>query len=191
MEILVPLWFPIVVSTIVVFVVSSLVWMVLPHHKKDIKVLPDEKALTEHLKQLSIPPGTYMWPGCGSSAEMKSQEYKARYEAGPWGSINVLGKKANFGLNLALVFIFYLVVSIFVGYITSLARPAGEPFLAVFRVAGATAVLGYCAGSIPGAIFLGKPVRFVLTDFIDNLVYALLTGLIFAWLWPGATTPIT
>ena len=191
MEILLQLWLPIIVSTVVVFVASSLVWMVLPHHKKDIKVLPDEKLLTEHLKQLGISPGVYMWPGCASSEEMKSEEYKARYESGPWGSLNVHAKKPNFGLNLVLVFVFYLVVSIFVGYIASLARDPGEGFRAVFRVAGATAVLGYCAGSIPGSIFFGKPGRFVLTDFIDNLVYALLTGLLFGWLWPAASMPVT
>ena len=192
MEIVIQLWLPIIVSTIVVFVVSALAWMVFPHHKADVKTLPDEKALMDHLEQANIPCGTYMWPGCGSGEDMKSPQFKARFEAGPWGSMNILARQPNFGLNLLLVFIFYVVVSIFVGYITSLARPFGEAFtfMEIFRVAGATAVLGYCAGSIPNAIFFGKPCRFVLTDFIDNLVYALLTGAIFAWLWPVAQTPI-
>ena len=85
-----------------------------------------------------------------------------------------------------VVFLFYIVAGLFVGYITSLARPldAEWTFRQVFRVAGATAVLAYCAGSIPNAIFFGKPGRFVLTDFIDGLVYGLLTGAVFGWLWP-------
>jgi len=186
MQILIPLWLPIIVATVVVFIASFLAWMVFPHHKKDIKTLPDEKSLTDDLKQLNLTPGTYMWPGC-ADGNMKSEEFQARYQAGPWGSMNVLPKQPNFGLNLLLVFIFYLIVSVFVGYITFRARPWGSEFSPVFQVAGATGILAYCAGGIPGAIFFGKPARFVLTDFVDNLVYGLLTGLIFAWLWPAAT----
>lgn len=185
MEILLPLWLPIVVSAVVVFFASFLAWMVIPHHKQDIKTLPDEKALTNHLKQLSLAPGTYMWPGC-VGGDMKSEDFKARCKAGPWGSINVLAKQPNFGLNLVLVFIVYLVISVFVGYLTFRARPLGSQFMPVFQVAGATAILAYCAGGLPGAIFFGKPARFVFTDFMDNLVYGLLTGIVFAWLWPAA-----
>ena len=127
-----------------------------------------------------------MWPCWRSGEDMKSEEFKARYDVGPWGSINILARKPNFARNLALTFLFYIIVSIFVAYITSLARSAGEAFLPVFRVAGATAVLAYCAGSIPNAIFFGKPGRFILTDFIDGVVYGLLTGAVFALLWPAA-----
>lgn len=178
------LWLPILVSAVIVFFASSVVWMVLPHHKKDVKALPDEKALTDHLQQLSLAPGMYMWPCCQSKEDMKSEEYKARCAAGPWGTINILGRPPSFGRNLVLIYLFYL-VCVFVGYITSLARAAGSEFLPVFRVAGAVGVLAYCAGSIPNAIFFGKPGRFVLTDFIDGVAYGLLTGATFGVFWPG------
>ena len=117
---------------------------------------------------------------------MKSDEFKSRMQAGPWGSLRILGKAPNFGSNLVLVLLLYFVVSIFVGYITLPACAFGSGFREVFRVAGATAVLGYCAGGIPNAIFFSKPRRFVLTDFIDGLAYGLMTGAVFAWLWPAA-----
>lgn len=189
MEPLTQLWLPVIVAAVVVFIASFLAWMVLPHHKQDVKVLPDEKALTDHLQQQHLAPGTYLWPNC-SRADMKSEEFKARFNAGPWGSMTVLGRKPSFGLNLVLIFLLYLIVSVFVGYIPSLARPPGSTFLPVFRVAGATAVLGYCAGSIPNAIFFGKPGRFILTDFIDSLVYGLLTGVVFALLWPAGDVSV-
>jgi hypothetical protein len=190
MDVFPQLWLPIVVSSVVVFIASFLAWMVLPHHKKDVKTLPDEKALTDHLKGLNIPPGTYMWPNLAPGEDMKSEAYVARYNAGPWGSMNVLAAKPNFAMNLVLVILFYVVVSIFVGYITGLARPAGAAFIPVFRVAGAVAVLAYCAGGIPGAIFFSKPGRFMFTDFVDGVVYGLLTGVIFAWLWPSAVASL-
>lgn len=177
---------PIFVSSLAVFFASFVAWMVLPHHKKDVRVLPDEKGMADFLKTADIPPGTYMWPNCQSTEEMKSDEFIARNDAGPWGSINILRAKPNFGANLLFVFMFYVVVSLFVAYITGQARHAGDAFMAIFQVAGATAILGYCAGSIPNSVFFSKPARFVFTDFLDSLVYGLLTGLIFAWLWPAA-----
>jgi hypothetical protein len=186
MDLLSQLWLPVLVSSVIVFFASFLAWMVLPHHKKDVKSLPDEKALMDQLQKLELLPGTYMWPCCESGQDMKSAEFKARYDAGPWGSINVLGQKPNFARNLVLTFLFYVLVSIFVGYITFLAWSAGSAFLPVFRVAGATGVLAYCAGSIPNAIFFGKPGRFVLTEFVDGVVYGLLTGATFALLRPAA-----
>lgn len=47
------LWLPILCSTVIVFFASFLAWMVLPHHKKDVNVLPDENALLEQLKKLN------------------------------------------------------------------------------------------------------------------------------------------
>ena len=187
MAILAPLWLPILISAVVVFIASAVGWMLVGHHNADIKKLPNEAAFLDFVRSQNIPPGTYMWPGCGGSEEMKSPEFLARFAAGPWGSINVAGRQPSFARNLVLTFLFYLVVGVFVGYITTLARPYGAPFLAVFRVAGAVAVLAYCAGSIPNALFFSKPGRFMLTDFIDGVAFGLLTGLVFAWLWPAAS----
>ena len=178
------LWLPVVVSSVVVFLVSALAWMVIGHHNKDIKTLENEKSLTDHLTQLNIPPGTYMWPGCGKGEDMNSEAFKGRYDAGPWGSMNIVAAKPNFARNLILTFLFYVIVSLFVAYVTSQARAAGAGFMTVFQVAGAVAVLAYCAGSIPGAIFFSKPSRFILTEFVDGVVYGFLTGVAFGVLWP-------
>ncbi len=107
-------------------------------------------------------------------------------DAGPWGSINILGCKPNFGANLGLTFVFNLVVGVCVAYITSQSRAAGASCESVFWVAGPTAILAYCAGGIPGAFFMGKPTRFMFTDFIDGLVFGLITAATFGWLWPAA-----
>ncbi len=180
------LWLPVVLSAVFVFIASSIIWMALPYHKADIKVLPDEKALTEPLAKLNLPPGTYMWPNCGSGESQGSAEFKARWDAGPWGSINVLSCKPNFGANLGLTFAFDLVVAACVAYIASQSCEAGASWESVFPVACVTAILAFCAGGIPGAIFMGKPKRFMFTDFFDGVVYGLITAATLAWLWPAA-----
>ncbi len=182
------LWLPILISAVAIFFTSFLIWMVLQFHKEDIKTLPDEEKFTEFINAQNIPAGVYFYPGCNDTADMKTPEFCARYDKGPWGNINIQAAKPNFGKNLSLTFIFYLIVSLLVGYITKEARPAGAEFLPVFQVAGTAAILAYAAGSIPGSIFFGKPLRFVITEFFDALTYGLITGLIFALLWPAAST---
>lgn len=185
MEQLAQLWLPIIVASIVVFFVSFLIWMVLPHHKKDILPLPDEKAFTDTISATNLSPGLYMWPHNCTADGKPVDDAQARYAAGPWGSINIIGKSPNFGMNLLLTFIFYIVVSVFVAYLTMQARPFGSGFLPVFQVAGTAAILGYAAGGVPHAIFFGIPTRFRMTELMDHLAYGLLTGAVFAWLWPG------
>ena len=62
------LWLPILVSTVLVFVASSLVWMVLAHHKSDASRMPDEAAALEALGRQNLRPastasrGRTRWP---------------------------------------------------------------------------------------------------------------------------------
>src|SRR2546430_13988680 len=53
---------PIVLSAVIVFVVSALVWMVLPHHKTDWRALPNEEAVRSALNAQKARPGMYMIP---------------------------------------------------------------------------------------------------------------------------------
>lgn len=181
---LLDLWLPILVAAAIVWFASALIWMVMPHHKKDIKKLPDGSAIPEQTRGLE--PGLYMWPNC-DHGDMKSEAFKQAYNAGPWGSLTVLPGKPSMLRNMGGVFAVYVVIGVFVGYVTSLARPAGAEFAEVFRVAGAVAMASYCLGWMPNALFFGKPGRFWLTDLFDCVIYALITGAAFAWLWPDAT----
>jgi hypothetical protein len=56
--------------------------------------------------------------------------------------------------------------------------------LAVFRVAGTAAVLGYAAAIVPRSIWWGQSWSMTLKEVFDGVVYGLLTGAAFCWLWP-------
>jgi hypothetical protein len=184
------LWLPILIAAIVVFFASSIMWMLLPHHHKDIQFLEDkESGYVEAIKSLDIKPGLYMYPGCDHK-DSKSKEVMDRWNAGPWGVLTVFPGKPNFGMNLVKTFLAFLVITIFVAYITGVGVGPGADYLHVFRVAGAAAVLGHCMGGLCGAFFMGKPTRFIITDFIDGVVYALLTAGIIASMWPAAQSAI-
>jgi hypothetical protein len=181
---LLSLWLPILISAVIVFVASFLAWMVLPHHKPDFKKLADEGGFLDMLRNEGIGIGQYVFP-CIMPAEMKDPEKKARWEAGPHGVLRVY-PQPNMGKNLGLVFLFYLVVGIFAGYIGTLACPVGTHYGTVFRVVGTAAIACHVLGAVPNAIFMGRTCRSVLMDVIDGAVYGVLTAGVFGWLWPTA-----
>lgn len=182
------LWLPILISGVVVFIASSVMWMVLPHHKADIKVLPDEKKFTEALGSHDIPPGLYMWPNCNTPKEMSSEDYKNRFKNGPWGTITVQGQAPNFPMNLMKCFVMYMVITAMVAYLAGIGLAPGAEYMEVFRVIGTAAILGHCMGGLVNDTFLGKPTRFIITGLFDGVVYALITAGIFAAMWPEGIT---
>ncbi|MFT5423344.1 MAG: hypothetical protein ACI89L_001121 [Phycisphaerales bacterium] len=183
---LIDLWIPILVSAIACFVASSIIWMALPHHKADIQALPDEDAFNGAVGGLGLKPGLYMFPNCQGTEGHKSEAFQARWKAGPWGTINVLGAQPSFGKNLAITFVEMLLISVIVAYLASTAMEdnAGGRDIARFMFTGA--FLGYVLGGFSVDAFLGKPTRFVITGVFDSLVYAAVTAVVFVFLWPEA-----
>ena len=59
------------------------------------------------------------------------------------------------------------------------------PYLGVFRVAGTTAFIAYAAGLWQQSIWYSRPWSTTLKHTLDGLIYALLTGGAFGWLWPA------
>ena len=62
---------PILLSAVIVFVASSIIHMVLPYHRSDLRQLPKEDEVMEALRRFNIPPGDYAIPCAGSPAGMK------------------------------------------------------------------------------------------------------------------------
>lgn len=187
MEQLLALWLPILVATVVVFFGGMLCWAVLPHHKPDMGRVPAQPELLEHLKSSGLAPGNYMFPQPEDPKDWSTQEAKDMYAAGPWGVLCLFPAQPSMVKNLLGTLSVVFTITAFVGYLTGLALE-GEPdpsFMRVFQIAGTAAVLGHCFGGMTGDVWFGKPVRFVVTDFIDKLVFGIVTGLLFAALWPA------
>ena len=88
------------------------------------------------------------------------------------------------GKFLAQWFLYCVVVSIFTAYLTGRTQAPGTQYLQVFRVAGATAFLGYSMALIQNAIWKGETWGVTLKHMLDGLIYGLLTAGTFGWLWP-------
>jgi hypothetical protein len=55
----------------------------------------------------------------------------------------------------------------------------------VFRVTFTIGLLAYAVGPLYDAIWFWKPWRSLAMTAIDALLYALVMGATFGWLWPG------
>ena len=65
-----------------------------------------------------------------------------------------------------------------------LSLSAGAPHASVFRVAATAGILAYAFNTVSDSIWFGKPWLVTVRFIIDGLIYALLIGTTFAWLWP-------
>jgi len=180
------LWLPILVSAVLVYIVSTIIHMALPGwHKNDCPKVPNEDKVMDALRPLAIPPGDYVMPRPADMKDMKSPEYIEKRMKGPVMIFTVLpGGPVSMGKPLVLWFIYSLVVGFFAAYVASHALPPGAPYPTVFRMVGATAFVGYALALWQMSIWWGRKWSTTIRTTIDGLIYALLTGGTFGWLWP-------
>jgi hypothetical protein len=183
MEFLTTLWLPILLSAVFVFIVSSVIHMVLGYHASDYQKVPNEDQVIDKLRDLNIPPGHYSIPKAESMKNYNSPEFQARLAKGPNMMISVHKPGVSMSSNLIKWFGFLLLVNIFVAYVSSHTISPGTEYLKVHQVAGCVAFMGYGLGLFQDAIWGGKSWGATWKMVFDALVYGLVTGGTFGWLW--------
>jgi hypothetical protein len=179
------LWLPIVLSSVLVFVASSIIHMFLPFHRGDLRQVEREDAVMDALRGFNLPPGDYALPYAGSPEALRSPAFLEKMNKGPVVLMTVgpTGPPAM-ALQLALWFVYLLVVSSVAAYVAGRALGAGTDYLPVFRFAGTTAFAAYALALPQNSIWWRRNWMMTLKTMLDGLVYGLLTGGVFGWLWP-------
>ncbi len=179
------LWLPILLSAVIVFVASSVLHMVLPLHRSDLRQLPREDDVMQALRPFAIPPGDYSLPCPGSPEGLKDPAFQAKMKSGPVALMTVVpaGPPA-LGSSLALWFVYSIVIGVFAAYIAGRALAPGAHYLQVFRFAGCTAFVGYAMSLPQFSIWYKRSWATTFKSMLDGLIYALLTAGTFGWLWP-------
>ena len=179
------LWLPIVVAAVIVFVASSIIHMVLPYHKGDMKKLPKQDEIMDALRPFNVPPGDYAMPLAGSMKDMGTPEFQEKLKKGPVAYMTVVPNgPMNMGSSLAQWFVYAIVVGVFAAYIAGRALAPGAHYLEVFRFAGCTAFVGYGLSQLQNSIWYKRAWSTTIKNLFDALVYGLLTAGTFGWLWP-------
>ncbi|HWG58562.1 MAG TPA: hypothetical protein VN661_05905 [Candidatus Acidoferrales bacterium] len=179
------LWLPIVLSAVFVFVASAILHMVLPLHRSDYKQLPDEGTVLAALRAANPRRGLYMFPFCDPK-QRSSPAAKEKFSQGPVGMLAIVPNGMPPMPKLLLFwFIYTLIVSAWVGCLAAHTAILGpEAHHHVFHIVAATAFLAYGISQLVNSIWRGFPWGLMLKELMDGLIYAIITGLVFVWLWP-------
>ena len=178
---IIELWMPILMSAVLVFIMSALVWMVLPWHKTDFRKTRDEEAVRAALK--GEEPGVYLLPYHVDPADLKDEAVQQKYVDGPQAFVTVIPNGLpQMGPKLGLTFGYYVFVGILCAYFVSRTTSPGADYLEIFRIAGTTAFIAHGVAYVQESIWFGRPWPLTAKSFLDALIYALLTGGAFGWL---------
>jgi hypothetical protein len=179
------LWLPILLSAVLVFVVSSVIHMALPWHKSDYPKMPNEDRVMDALRPLAIPPGDYMVPRPSGMQEMRSPEFAEKIKRGPVMVLTVMPSAMTpMWRNLTLWFLYALVVGLFAAVVAASALPVGAPFALVLHLVAVVAFVGYALALWQMSIWYRRAWSTTVKATVDGLIYALVTGAAFGWLWP-------
>jgi hypothetical protein len=185
MTALTALWLPILLSSALVFVASSIIHMLVPWHRNDFRKVPDEEKFRGALQALALAPGDYCVPRPDTMAEMKTPAFADKMKQGPVIIFTVAPNGLpSMGANLSQWFAYLVVVGILAAYVTGAALAPGAAYLRVFQIAGATAFIAYSAALWPMTIWYHRDWGTTIRSTVDGLIYALLTAGVFGWLWP-------
>ena len=179
------LWLPIIASAVAVFVVSALLHMLFTYHNSDYRKVPNEDEVRAAINKGGLTPGQYILPyavGMGAKDPVAQQKMKE----GPTGFL-LLRKPSGpeMGPALGQWFVLTLVIAFLVAYVAALTMAPGEGHMAVFRVVSLIAFLAYAGSQAQEAIWRAVPWAAVIKTIIDGLVFGLVTGGVFALLWPA------
>jgi hypothetical protein len=176
---------PILLSTVFVFVASSLVHMVFKWHNPDYRRLSNEDEVRAAIRKGSPTPGQYVFPHCLEGKDMADPAMQQKFVDGPVGVLYVKPNGApQIGPFLLKWIVYTVVVSALAAYLARATLHAGDAYLRVFQVVGASAWLAYAWQGPSDSIWKGKPWVITFRGMFDGLIYAALTAGTFAWLWP-------
>jgi hypothetical protein len=179
------LWMAILLSSVLVFLASSVIHMASPWHKGDYPRHPREADVLDALRPIALPPGDYMMPRPSSTAEMKSPEFIERMNRGPVVLMTLFPTgPIQMGGTFVQWFVYLIVVSGLAAYVASVALSPAAPAGPLFRLVFATAFAGYALALWQLSIWYRRAWHITIKSTVDAAIYAAITAAVFVWLWP-------
>jgi hypothetical protein len=179
------LWLPIIASAVAVFVVSALLHMLFTYHNSDYRKVPNEDEVRAAINKGGLTAGQYILPYAVAMGA-KDPVVQQKMKEGPTGFL-LLRKPSGpeMGPFLGQWFVLTLVIASLVAYVAALTIAPGADHMAVFRVVSTIAFLAYAGSVSQEAIWRAVPWSAAIKTILDGLVFALVTGGLFAVMWPA------
>lgn len=181
------LWLPILVGTLLAWISSMLVHMLLKYHNHDYQKLSNEEAVTDAIRDGNSATGFFAFPHVIDMKDYNDESVVARFDRGPVGFV-ILGNNGmpNMGKLVGQQVSFFLLGILLVAYVASLALEPGAGYFEVFRLVMTTAFLAFSWASVPYSIWFGIPWAMTGRYFLDAVIYSAVVAGSFAGFWPGA-----
>jgi hypothetical protein len=160
--------------------------MLFTYHNSDYKAFSNEDDVRAVINKGSATAGQYVLPYSSGMKALQEPAMVQKMKEGPVGFVLLRAPgPPTMGPALGQWFVLTLVISYLVAYVTGLVAAPGTAHLAVFRIAGTIAFLAYAVSQVQEAIWRAVPWSSAAKTIMDGVVYALVTGAIFAWTWPA------
>lgn len=183
MEFAMELWKPILVGGLGMFVMSALVWTVMPHHRKEWQPLPNEDAVADAIRAGNLRPGLYHIPHMADMKAMGTPEGIGKMNRGPLLYMTVAPNGVPaMGPMMLKSALSSILIAVFVAYVAWHAIPAGSEYLQVFRIVGTVTFMTFSLGSMADSIWFARPWGSWGRQVFDAMLYAGVMGGVFGWL---------
>jgi hypothetical protein len=174
------LWLPIVLTGLATHILSTLAWTVLPHHKPEWVKMPAEDELYDLVTKRQVAPGQYIFPFVAKADDMKSEAFQEKSRRCT-GMLVLWSSPTNMGKAMGLTLLAFMVIAFVIAYLSSIGLARGAAPMRVFQFVTTAGLLAHVAAKFPFVFWFRRKIAM---DVLDGIVYAVVTGLIFAFLWP-------
>lgn len=179
------LWLAILVAGLLCWVASALIHMLFKYHNADYKELSNEYAVSSALADKSQVPALYTVPYCSDMKAMGEEAMQKKFNDGPVAMITIMPNgMPSMGKLLSQQVMFFIFGSFLIGYLATISIAANTDFMMVFRPVFIASFLTYGWAQIPYSIWMGQPWSNCLRYLLDAFIYAIVTAVTFALLWP-------
>ena len=179
------IWLPLLVAAVLVFVASSIIHMVFKWHNSEYLKLGNEDEIRQAIRKAGAAPGQYVLPYCADMKDLQAPDMQRKFVEGPVGILLLRRNGApNIGPSLAQWFGLNLLVAAAAAHLAAASLPIGANVHRVFHATAMVTFVAYACGAISDGVWKGYPWRSVAKDLLDALIYGIVSGLVFAWLWP-------
>lgn len=182
---LMQLWMPILLGSVLAWIASALIHMLLKYHNSDYRKLANEDDVAAAIRAGSPGRGLHSLPHCKEMSELGEPAMQAKFVDGPVAFVTIFPSGLpQMGKLVGQQVIYFLIGCVLIGGCATLALAPGADYMSVFRFVAPVAFLAFGWAVIPFAIWFGHPWSMTAKYLLDALIYGLIVAGSFAWLWP-------
>ncbi|MDX2219095.1 MAG: hypothetical protein SF172_08740 [Burkholderiales bacterium] len=180
------LWLPILLGTVLAWMASAAIHLALKYHNSDYKPLANEDEVAAAISRGAPQPGIHTIPYCVDMAKMNEPAMQAKFTNGPVAFVTVFPSGLPpMGKLIGQQILYFLVGCALIASCAAHVLPPGAASMSVFHLVAPMAFLAFGWGVVPFAIWYGHPWSTTAKYLLDALIYGLVVGGSFAWLWPA------